>query len=205
MGWQKFFMVQRGGEGRPVGSCCNCDNQSLKYQNSGVRLLSDKKLHKQLQHGTFFIPSWRNWQYSTYLAFFLPFYTFGSRETANYKHERKFVKKSKFSWFQLFLHEIKAMDLHVTRGDFCLCASFLRKYRWPRVKLKKKIDILNISSCFFSRIENLPLVLTYFRSKGSRDLKFEIQGIPPVNLFDVKPSQNYGDFKLLSLECSFKW
>lgn len=173
MGWQKLFMVQRGGEGRPVSSGCNCDYQSLNHQNSGVRLLSDKKLHKPLQHGTFFIPRWRNWQYSTYLALFCLSFTFGSRETANYKNERKFVKKSKLSRFQLFLHEIKAtMVLHVIHGDFCLCASFLRKYRWPRVKFYQKIDILNISSSFFSRIENLPLVLTYFRSKGSKDLKY---------------------------------
>ena len=56
MGWQKLLMVQKGGEGRPVGSGCNCDYQSLNYQNSGVRLLSDEKpLHIWLQHGTFFI------------------------------------------------------------------------------------------------------------------------------------------------------
>lgn len=65
--------------------------------------------------------------------------------------------------------------------------------------LIKKIDIVDISSCVFSRIENLPLVFTRFRSKGSKDLKYEIQDLPPVNLFDGKPSTNDGGFKLLSL------
>ena len=69
----------------------------------------------------------------------------------------------------------------------------------------KTIDILYISSCVFSRIENVPLVFTCFRSRGSKDLKYKIQDLPPVNLFDGKPSTNDGDFKLLSFECSSKW
>lgn len=48
MGWQKLFMVQRRGEGRPLGSGFNCEYQSLNYQNSRIRLLNDMKLDNRL-------------------------------------------------------------------------------------------------------------------------------------------------------------
>ena len=56
MGWQELFMVQRRGEGRPLGSGFNCEYQSLNYRNSGARLLNDMKLNKRLQHDTLVIP-----------------------------------------------------------------------------------------------------------------------------------------------------
>ena len=65
----------------------------------------------------------------------------------------------------------------------------------PLTKTKSliKICIIDISSCFFPRIDNLPLVLALLFIEASQNLKYGIQDSLPVNLFDGGPLQNHGN------------
>ena len=70
----------------------------------------------------------------------------------------------------------------------------------PLTKTKSliKINIIDFSSCFFPKIDKLPLVLALLFIEASKNLIYGIQDSLLVNLFDGGPLQNHGDFKLRS-------